>query len=102
MNIEISTTRLDADISKIQEQIDNLDNAVLQVYRCLETLNTMWEGPANASFTAQTQLDKIAVESLVATLKHLVACMEFASSEYSRCVEEVNSKIAAIRLENDT
>lgn len=102
MNIEISTERLDADINKMQENLENLRNANQQVMRCLEQLNTMWEGKAHLVFTNQTRMDQIILLHLTENIGNLIECMEYAKSEYIRCNEEVNSKIASIRLSNDT
>lgn len=102
MNIEISTDRLDADINKMQENLDSLRMAKDQVYRCLEQLNGMWEGVAKMSFNAQTRIDEMVLMSLLANLSNLIECMEYAKSEYNRCNEDVNSKIASIRLSGDT
>lgn len=102
MNIEISTQRLDADISKMQDGISDLSNSMNQVYRCLEALNTMWDGSANAAFVNQTRMDQILLTDLIKNLNDLVECMEYARGEYNRCNEDVNYKIAGIRLSNDT
>lgn len=102
MNIEISTDRLDADISKMEDQLNNLVAAKDQVYRCLETLNTMWDGTANTVFMMQTRIDQTVLKGLINNLNNLIECMEYARSEYIKCTEEVNSKISSIRLSNDT
>ena len=102
MNIEISTPRLGNDISQMQEKLNNLITAKTQVYRCLENLNTMWDGTANTVFMAQTRIDEAVLQGLINNLDNLIDCMEYAKREYERCTEEVNSKIAAIRLSNDT
>lgn len=98
MNLEISTERLDTDINKLQENLDNLRAAKDQVYRCLEQLNTMWDGIAKMTFQAQTIMDEQVLAGLLANLDNLIACMEYAKSEYNRCNEDVNSKINSIRL----
>lgn len=102
MNIEISTDRLEADINKMQENLDNLRNAKDQVYRCLQQLNSMWEGKAQMVFNNQTRIDEMIMMSLCANINNLIECMQYAKSEYIRCNEDVNSKIASIRLSNDT
>lgn len=102
MNIEISTEHLNSDIGKFQSELDNLTNAMDQVYRCLETLNGMWDGVANALFIAQTRKDHAVTNELIKNLNNLVECMEYARNEYNKCNEDVNSKIASIRLSNDT
>lgn len=102
MNIEISTPRLGNDIGKMQDKLNDLVAAKDQVYRCLETLNTMWDGVANTVFIAQTRMDEQVLQGLINNLNNLIECMEYAQSEYERCADEVSSKIAAIRLSNDT
>jgi uncharacterized protein YukE len=102
MNIEISTPWLDNDITRMQEQLDNLVAAKNQVYRRLESLNSMWEGAAQYIFINQTRIDETVLQGLINNLNNLIECMQYAKSEYERCNDEVNSKIAGIRLANDT
>lgn len=102
MNIEISTPWLDNDITRMQEQLDNLVAAKNQVYRRLESLNSMWEGAAQYIFINQTRIDETVLQGLVNNLNNLIECMQYAKSEYERCNDEVNSKIAGIRLANNT
>ena len=102
MNIEISTEQLRSDISRMREQLDGLSRSMDQVYRCLETVNGMWEGTANTLFAAQTRQDQVELQGLIANLYDLIACMEYAKEQYDKCSEEVDSKIASIRLSNDT
>lgn len=102
MNIEISTPNLATDISRMQERLNDLVVAKDQVYRCLETLNTMWDGTANTIFMAQTRIDQMVLQGLIRNLNELIECMEYAHSEYEKCNDSVNSKIASIRLSNDT
>jgi len=102
MNIEISTERLDADINKMQENLDNLRAAKDQVYRCLKQLNTMWDGMAKMTFSMQTRMDEMVLTGLLGNLNNLIECMEYAKSEYVQCNEDVNSKIASIRLSGDS
>lgn len=102
MNIEISTGQLNSDIRRMQDQLDALRNAKERVYRQLEQLNTMWDGNANSVFMAQTRVDEQVMQEMLENLNDLISCMEFASQEYDRCTEEVDSKIASIRLSGDT
>lgn len=102
MNIEISTPWLDNDITRMQEQLDNLVAAKNQVYRRLESLNSMWEGAAQYIFINQTRIDETVLQGLVNNLNNLIECMQYAKNEYEKCNDEVNSKIAGIRLANDT
>lgn len=102
MNIEISTDKLSTDIARMQQHLESLMKAKEQVYGHLEELSSMWEGSAKKSFVAQTNTDQAVLNALLANLNHLIECMEYAKSEYVRCHEDVNSKIASIRLSGDT
>lgn len=102
MNIEISTPQLANDIRKMSDLLDNLVSSKDQVYRCLEDLNTKWEGITHTVFVNQTRVDQQVLQSLIANLENLIECMTYARTEYERCTDEVNSKIASIRLSNDT
>ena len=102
MNIEISTPYLNADISRMREKVDALVASKTQVYRCLENLSTMWEGPAHSAFTAQTRTDEVELQALINEVNDLIACLRFAAQEYDRCTDEVDSKIASIRVSNNT
>ena len=102
MYIEISTQRLNVDIRQMSGELDQLQGAVTRVYNSLEELNGMWEGPANRSFYAQTQIDRMVCEDLLSDLHELVECLEYAKDEYQECREAVNSKIRSMRLSSDT
>lgn len=102
MNIEISTDKLSSDIVRMQEHLDGLTKAKEQIYSQLEELSAMWEGPAKKTFALQTLRDQMVLNALLNNLNHLIECMEYAKSQYNRCREDVNSKIASIRLSGDT
>ena len=102
MNIEINTDHLSRDIATMKEQVANLREAQTQVYRCLEQLNTMWEGQAQQVFNMQTMLDRMTLRMLLQSLDNLTECMEYAKGEYEHCRSDVNDKIASIRLSGDT
>ena len=102
MNIEISTERLHADIQNMQGQLGTLQQAVRQVYGCLDELNTMWEGPANRAFRTQTSNDHAVCVEMLETIGDLIECMEYAKEQYDMCHDAVNDKINSIWLSEDT
>ena len=98
MIIEIETDRLNADISTMRHELEELRNAQTQVYSSLENLRSMWEGPAQMTFYMQTETDRMMLQGLFRNINNLIECMEYAKSEYTRCTDEVLEKIAGIRL----
>ena len=101
MNIEISTEQLGNDIARMRDQLNDLTAAKNQMYRCLENLNSMWVGVAHDVFINQSRSDEVVLQSLLSNLQNLVECMQNSQLEYERCREEVNNKIASIRLWNE-
>lgn len=102
MNIEISTDHLGVDIRSVRDQIDDLNNAKERVLNQLMELNNMWEGAAHDVFASQVVNDAQMLMNLINSLRNMADCMEYAKTEYERCHEDVMSKIASIRLSNDT
>lgn len=102
MNIEISTNNLSSDIVRMRQHHEGLTQAKELIYAQLEELNSMWDGPAKKTFTVQAYRDQLTLNALLNNLNHLIECMEYAKSEYIRCHEDVNRKIASVRLSGDT
>lgn len=102
MNLEISTDQLRADTSTMSEQIEALDAARDKVISCLNNLNSMWDGAANAAFVRQVFSDNLMLTRMISNLRNLVECLEYAHSEYVHCDEEVKQKIASLRMSGDT
>lgn len=100
MIIEIDTDRLNADIAQMQAHLEELNAAQERIYGSLETLRSMWQGPAQMAFYSQTRTDRVALQGLMRNLKNLIECMEYAKAEYNRCGDEVQERIAAIWLSN--
>lgn len=101
MNIEISTPRLENDIRSLQENLERLSVAKDRVYQCLENLDSMWTGIAKEVFKTQVRTDAAVFLSLISNLNNMIDCMTYARTEYEKCNDEVESKIARIRLAND-
>ena len=102
MRIEVDTQQLSADIRTLEERKEALANSKQQVFRCMENINTMWEGAAHDKFLQQVLLDSLMLNELIGNIGHLVECMEHAKDEYGKCSDAVAQKISAIRLSNDT
>lgn len=101
MNIEINTAYLDADTKTMQTQLEALKAAQTQVLRSLLEVDSMWEGAANQAFVAQIQVDARMLQELLKSIKNLIECLEYAKEQYNNCTEDVNSKIAALRMSGD-
>lgn len=101
MNIAISTEQLGLDTNAVREQIEALGAAKDQVIRCLNDLSAMWEGPAHSIFMSQVLVDAEMLQGLIANLKNLADCMEYAKNEYQSCAESVSEKIQSLSLSGD-
>lgn len=102
MNIKIRTDLLEKDIYKLKEKVQLLASVKEGMYQCLDELNGMWDGPASIVFMTQTKIDKFRLERLIHSIEHFIECMEYANSQYIKCSEDIDSKIASIKISGDS
>ena len=98
MKIEISTEQLSGDISAMQNCLERLENAKTNMFSCIEQLNGMWMGSAHDAFVIQTRNDTQQIEELLENLQEMIACMEYAKTEYENCAASVEDKSASIQI----
>lgn len=96
--ISVHFQSLDNDKRATAESVQAMKRQVNGLYNDLLELNAMWEGPANAAFTAQFEKDRADMEALCAELEQFTRDLEYASTEYKKCESQVSSIVAAIRV----
>ena len=96
--ISINTSTLSQDIEKLQQQLNRIRNDLNKMYQAVHTLDTMWDGPANAAFNMQFNKDKNDMTELCNTVQKIIDCMEYAKKEYNFCEAEVGSIIDSISI----
>ena len=96
--ISINTSTLSGDIDKLQQQLNIIRNDLSKMYQAVHTLDTMWDGPANAAFNMQFNKDKNDMTELCNTVQRIIDCMEYAKKEYNSCEGEVSGIIDSIAI----
>ena len=100
--IEIETNSLTSDIRTMQDEVGEAERQTNQMFEAMAELDQMWDGPANAAFNRQFQIDYERMKSMCSEVRHLISCMEYARDQYDQCEDEVYRAVAAIRLEGGT
>ena len=96
--IEQNTDRLSDDIIRLEEEKAVLEKAIDAMFDAVNTLDTMWKGPANEAFRAQFQSDYETCSEMNKTLGILIEKLRKAREEYDKCEAEVESLVRAIRI----
>ena len=97
--IEIETERLQSDIQKMTDAVQEAQKQTDAMFESMKQLDAMWDGQANAAFQAQFLADHTSMQELCEEVRSLITCMEFAKKTYELCEEEAYQKIMALQLE---
>lgn len=97
--IEIETERLQNDIDKMTEAVQDAQTQTDEMFDTMNQLDAMWDGQANEVFRAQFLTDHTAMQELCDEVRSLISCMEFAKRSYDQCEEDVYQKILSLNLE---
>lgn len=97
--IEIETERLQNDIQKMTEAVEDAEKQTGAMFDSMNELDSMWDGPANNAFRAQFQTDHASMEEMCKEVRELISCMEFARKSYDQCEDDVLGKIQSLKLE---
>lgn len=96
--IEVETEQLKRDTQELLENRQKAENVLKEMVQEIEELNTMWSGKANRAFRIQFAADVAMMQELLEKMKKLAECMEYASTEYVRCENEVKTLVDSIKI----
>ncbi|MBE5881920.1 MAG: hypothetical protein E7289_06420 [Lachnospiraceae bacterium] len=96
--IAVNTSTLASDTQDLQTQLDAVKRSMNQMYDAMQTLDAMWDGPANDAFRAQFSKDQSDMGDLCETIQKIINCMTYAKDEYNTCERDVNGIISSIRV----
>lgn len=96
--INVNSATLKKDSNDINAKVNSLLKELQNVYTEVKSLDAMWEGPANAAFTAQFAADYENFKTVCDYINNFARDMNSAANEYDRCEAEINSAIKSIRV----
>lgn len=96
--ITINTDTLASDIAELNSALETARRTLSDMFTQIQELDAMWDGPANDEFNKQFANDHENAKGLCATVKSLIACMEYAREQYNSCENQVNGIVSAIRI----
>ena len=96
--IEVNTSTLRNDVSRINTEISGLKKDVRQLRTTAQQLSSMWEGSAKTAFIAAVNDDIGRLEELINAIDKFTGKTDDARSEYEKCENAVSGIIASIKV----
>lgn len=96
--IKISTDSLQSESRKILELVLKAEKDLKEIYIEVETLDAMWDGPANETFIKQFFHDYEMFKQTCSFLKSFSEDMGRAADEYNRCENSVLNAVKSISV----
>lgn len=96
--IEIDTMALDRDRQTIQSELESVQTEIGRLGEKMESLGSMWEGPAHNAFMSQFHTDYEFVQEFAGEIRAYIETMEYAGKEYERCEDAVRQAVESIRV----
>lgn len=96
--IEINTSTLGKDIESLETTVGQLEKQIEKMFGSIEELDKMWDGPANAAFTQQFQIDYQTCVEMCQILRELIDSLQHAKEEYEKCEQSVDGLIRSIQI----
>lgn len=97
--IEVDTDALHRDTQYLRTQLNITRHHWKTLQGAMDTLNSMWSGPANQTMRTRFQKDEESVMALCGLLERLIGKMEEAERLYGRCAAEVREIAAGSGLD---
>ena len=96
--IEVNTSTLRNDITRIDTEISGLKKDVKQLRATAQQLSTMWDGNAKTAFVAAVNDDIRRLEELINAMDKFTGKTDDARSEYEKCENAVSGIVASIKV----
>lgn len=96
--IAVNTGTLVSDIAALQNAIQAAEKSLNNMFKEVQELDAMWDGPANQEFNRQFAIDHENTKTLCETVRSLAECMEYAKGQYDSCENQVHSIVDAISI----
>lgn len=96
--IAIDVSALNRDVSALTSALRQVRSEIEGMYEAVRVLDRMWEGPANAAFVEQFNIDYKNMQELCAAIQSLIRCMQNAGASYTTGENQVANIISAIKI----
>ncbi|MGM9616770.1 WXG100 family type VII secretion target [Butyricicoccus sp.] len=96
--ILIHTSELQAATDRLTDLLKNTKGELAELYEAVQSMNTMWTGPANDAFRSQFTSDQQEAYALCGTLQKFIQSMQYARNAYDNCESSICDIISGIRI----
>ena len=96
--IEVDTEILQSQISQLEETLQATRMTLEKLTERVESLQSMWNGPAHDEFNRQYELDRERMENMCMIIQNVIEGMQQARLAYDQCEVEVGDVVASIHV----
>lgn len=97
-NFEVNLSNLNSDINNARHSLDYIKKNIKGMFDEIKELDAMWDGDANDAFNVQFNSDYEMMLDVCKNIEKVIASMEFAKQEYTKCENSVSSAVQAMRF----
>lgn len=96
--LEINTDFLAGDIRAMEEQLNQTNRLLHEIYAEVEEMNAMWEGPANQAFCRAFHKDQDRFSQITKGMQEYLQQLQAAGRAYEACEHAASKTVASIRI----
>lgn len=98
MEISNDTGALSSDIRTIRSGLEQARSHLRQLDASMESLNSMWSGPANQTMRQRFQSDRESITKLCVMLEMMVENLTTSRKSYDNCESNVSGIVSGIHI----
>ncbi len=96
--VSVNTERLAFDTSDINSKLTDTKREIKTIYENVQTLNGMWDGPANDEFAKQFESDYLNITKVFHNIDRFVKHLEECHRKYAGCENRVDELVNEISI----
>lgn len=96
--IEVDIATLGQDIGELKEVLNSIRRDMQSMFESVRELDRMWEGPSNAAFNRQFDMDWRMMEVVCKAVEGVIDGMGNAKNSYLKCEMDVKMEVDQIRI----
>ena len=96
--IAVNSTTLKSEVNTMTQALQQLRAEIEDAYAATRELDNMWDGPANAEFQDNFNMDRMVLLEICDGVEKLIGSMGNARTEYEKCETDVKAIVDSIKF----
>lgn len=96
--MRISSGNMRKDMEGLQNEADQIPNAINELVDAMNVLSSCWEGPAKSAYLAQVQTDISFMKEVCDLLQKYINDFRTSAGDYDQCENKVYDRLGQIHI----